>query len=42
MKKEELLKELRELQKIGDIEREHDLADKALVEYINDPEIKEA
>ena len=42
MNKQKLIEKLREIQKYGDTEQAHGSADDALIEYINDPEIKEA
>lgn len=42
MKKEELLKRLKELQGEGDTEAAHSIADNLLIEFINDPDITEA
>lgn len=43
MTRDELLRELRRWHRPnGDIEGQHDTADKALIAYINDPEITEA
>lgn len=42
MNKEELLDKLKELEGDGDEEKAHVLADRALLEYINDPDIQEA
>jgi hypothetical protein len=42
MKKEELLIKLKELLQNNDTEKVHVIADKLLLEYINDTEIEEA
>lgn len=42
VKKKELLKKLGKLQGNGDIERNHYVADRLLVDYIDDEEINEA
>ncbi len=42
MTKQQLLEELEELQKESDFEYAHEIADKLLIEYINDQEIADA
>ncbi len=39
MNKEQLIQRLKDLQEFGDIEVAHSMADKALIAYINDPEV---
>lgn len=41
-KKQKLIEKLKTLEKYGDPEMAHVEADKAIIEYINDKEIKEA
>jgi hypothetical protein len=40
--KEELVTQLKNLSKINDVEQAHVLADRLLLEYINNTEVKEA
>lgn len=42
MTKEELLAKLKECEEGGDVEGGHYDADAALIEYINDPDVREA
>lgn len=42
MKRQELLKKLKECKEMGDFEHQHALADKFLLEFINDEEISKA